>query len=335
MTRAAVAQRGGFSGAPLLAVVVVEAAYAPPVRRSTLLVLIGSLLLAVSAPAAGDASPPAGPSADSSEVAVEFELAAGHGLRAQLETFGDEIALAIYGHHQYVVYTVKGEISPSGVVAKFGALGEIAVTFMPTKTISSQEPPKGCQGDPQTDREGTFSGTIKLSGEREYVRLDATEAKGEMQVLPRWRCGSRQGRNDGPPPPTVAHRAATERDVATLKASSRSSRSGFGAAATRGPKGRGSTIFSAGVQEQGEAMKIARFAILTAAPSTFLFDHAKGTATVRPPRPFSGSASFERRRGGSPTWTGSLKVRLLGADPLALTGPGFRAHLKKAFPGGE
>lgn len=314
--------------------VVVEAAYAPLVRRSSLLVLIGSLLLAVSAPAAGGASPPATPSADSPEVAVEFELAAGNGLRAQLENFGDEIALAIYGHHQYVVYTVKGEISPSGVVAKFGALGEIAVAFTPTKTISSQKPPKGCQGDPQTNREGIFSGTIKLSGEREYVRLDATEAKGEMQVLPRWRCGPRQG--NGPLPPTVAHRAATERDVATLRATNRSMRSGFGAVASRGPKGRGPTIFSAGVQEQREAMKIARFAILTATPSTFLFDHAKGTATVRPPRPFSGSASFERRRqGGPPTWTGSLQVRLLGADPLALTGSGFRAHLKKAFPSGE
>lgn len=311
-----------------------RAAYAPPVRRSSLLVLIGSLLLAVSAPMAG-ASSPATPSADSPEVAVEFELAAGHGLRAQLETFGDEIALAVYGRHQYVVYMVKGEVSPSGVVAKFGALGEIAVTFKPTKTISSQKPPKGCQGDPQTNREGIFSGTIKLTGEREYVRLDATEAKGEMQVLPQWRCGSRQGKNNGPPPPTVTHRAATERNVATLRASNRDSRSGFSVAATRGPKGRGSTIFSAGVQEQREAMKIVRLAILTAPPATFLFNHAEGSATVRPPPPFSGSASFKRRRGGPPAWTGSLQVHLLGADPLALTGPGFRAHLKKAFPSGE
>lgn len=311
-----------------------SAAYAPPVRSLSALVLFGSLLLAVSAPAAS-ASPAATPAAEAPEVAVEFELAAGHGLRAQLENFGDEIALAIYGHHQYVLYSVKGEISPSGVVAKFGALGEIAVTFKPTKTISSQEPPKGCQGDPQTNREGIFSGTIELSGEREYVRLDATEAKGEMQVLPRWSCGPRQGKNNSPSPPTITHRAATERDVATLKASSRSSRSGFSVAATRGPKGRGITIFSAGVQERREAMKIVRLAFLTAPPSTFLFDHAAGTATVRPPWPFSGSASFKRRRGGPPAWTGSLKVALLGVDPVALAGPSFRARLKKAFPSGE
>lgn len=310
------------------------AAYAPPVRRSSALVLIGSLLLAVSA-AVASASPSANPPADEPGVAVEFELAAGHGLRAQLESFGDEIVLALYGNRQYVLYAVEGEVSPSGVVAKFGTLGEIAVTFRPTKTISSQKPPKSCQGDPQTTREGVFSGTIRLTGEREYVRLDATEAKGEMQVLPRWRCAPRHGKSGGPSPPTVTHRAATAGDVATLKASNRASRSGFSAMATRGPKGRGTTIFSGGIQERRESIRIVRFAILTAPPPTFLFDHAAGTATVRPPWPFSGSASFKRRRGGPPTWTGSLQVQLLGADPVPLAGPGFRARLKKAFPSGE
>ncbi|HXS33375.1 MAG TPA: hypothetical protein VN758_06365 [Solirubrobacterales bacterium] len=308
-------------------------------RRASILVflLLSASLLAIPGSFAG-ASPAQREAAASQadpDISIEFELGAGQGLRAQLETYADTVTLTILGHHQYVSYQVKGELSPSGLVAKFGQLGEVSVTFSPTKTISSQQPPKGCKKDEaSTDREGIFSGTIKLTGEREYVRLDATEAKGEMVVMPNWHCGSRKGKNVVPSPPVVTHRASTSKeDVATLKASSRVSGGGFSAAAVRGPKGRNYTFFAGGLSEHRESMKIFRLAALSAPTSTFLFNHAKGTASVHPPWPFRGSASFKRRRKGPPAWRGSLKVALLGADPIALTGPGYRASLVRDFPG--
>lgn len=306
-------------------------------RRTYALILLLStaLLLAIPGPLAGAsrAPKPATTSRPDPEVFVEFELGAGNGLLAQLETYVDDVTLTIFGHHQYVSYQVKGELSTSGLTAKFGTLGEVSVTFSPTKTISKWAP-KGCKDEPRTDREGVFSGTIKLLGEREYVRLDATKATGEMVVTPHSHCGSGGGRNVVPPPPTVTPRASTEReDVATLKASNRKSRGGFSAAAARGPKGRNYTYFAGGLTEHRESMRIFRLAALSAPTSTFLFNHAKGTASVHPPLPFSGSASFKRRRKGPPAWSGSLKVALLGADPIALTGPGFKASLLRDFPG--
>jgi hypothetical protein len=314
------------------------AAYSSSMRRAPVLVLLltTALLLAIPEPFADASRTPraATTSRPDPDVSIEFDLGAGQGLLAHLETFIDDVTLTIYGHHQYVSYQVKGELSPSGLVAKFGKLGEVSVAFSPTKTISSEQPPKGCDDEARTDREGIFSGTIKLIGEREYVRLDATKAKGEMEVTPHWHCGSRGGRNCAPLPPGVTHRAATEKEeVATLKASNRRSRGGFSAAAVRGPKGRNYTYFAGGLSEHRESMKIFRLAALSAATSTFLFNHAKGTASVRPPWPFSGSASFKRRRKGPPAWSGSLKVALLGADPIALTGPGYRASLVRDFPG--
>ncbi len=307
-------------------------------RRAPILVLLlaGALLLAIPGSFAGASRAPseAATSRPDPEVWIEFELGAGHGLIAQLETYAGDVTLTIIGNHQYVSYQVKGEPSPSGLVAKFGTLGEVSVTFSPTKTISSEQPPKGCKDEARTDREGIFSGTIKLTGEREYVRLDATEAKGEMEITPRWNCGTRGGKNVVPPPPTIPHRASAERkDVATLKASDRRSRAGFSAGAMRGPKGHNYTFFAGGLSENRESMRIFRLAALSAPTSSFLFNHAKGTASVRPPWPFSGSASFKRRRKGPPAWSGSLKVALLGADPIALTGPGFRASLVRDFPG--
>ncbi len=309
-------------------------------RRAPVLVLllINALLLAISGPVAGASRAPrtATTSRPDPDVSIEFDTGAGQGLSAHLETYLDEVTLTIYGHHQYVSYRVEAEPSTSGLIAKFGKLGEVSVTFSPTKAISSERPPKGCEDEARTDREGVFSGVIKLIGEREYVRLDATEAKGEMEVSPQWHCGSRQGKNSVPTPPTVTHRASAEReDVATLRASSRRLQGGFSAAASRGPKGRNYTLISGGLAEHRESMKIVRLAALTAPASTFLFNHAKGTASVHPPWPFGGSASFKRRRKGPPAWTGSLKVRLLGADPLALTGPGYRAALTRTFPSGE
>lgn len=304
-------------------------------RRTPILVfaLVTALLLVIPGQAA-NASRAATTSRPDPDVLIEFDLGAGQGLSAHLETFLDDVTLTILGHHQSVSYQVKGELSPSGLVAKFGELGEVSVTFSPTKTISSQQPPKGCKDEARTDREGIFSGTIKLIGEREYVRLDATEAKGEMEVTPHWHCGPRGDKSVVPPPPMVTHRASTEKeDVATLKASSRRSRGGFSAGAIRGPKGHNYTFFAGGLSENRESMKIFRLAALSAPASTFLFNHAKGTASVHPPWPFSGSASFKRRRKSPSAWSGSLKVALLGADPISLTGPGFRASLVRDFPG--
>ncbi len=307
-------------------------------RRAPILVLLlaNATLLTVPGPFAdaSRAQREAAASRPDPEVWIEFELGAGQGLVAQLETYADDVTLTIIGHHQYVSYQVTGELSPSGLVAKFGELGEVSVTFSPTRTISSQQPPKGCKDEARTDREGIFSGTIKLTGEREYVRLDATEAKGEMLVMPNWHCDSRKGKNVVPSPPEIKHRASAAReDVATLKASSRVSGGGFSAAAVRGPKGRNYTFFAGGLSEHRESMKILRLAALSAPTSTFLFNHAKGTASVHPPGPFSGSATFKRHRKGPPAWSGSLKVALLGADPIALTGPGYRASLVRDFPG--
>lgn len=291
------------------------------------LVLLNVLLAAIPADAA--AASPAVP-----DVSVEFELPAGQGFTARLENFTGDVTLTIYRHHQYVSYQVKGEVTPSGVVARFGKLGQVSVAFTPTKTVSSLQPPKGCKGEAGTDQKGVFSGTIQLTGEREYVRLDATSAKGEMRIGPHWDCRSQKGGNAQPAAPATTRGRPTEKNtVATLRAFSHKLRGGFSAVAERKPKGHDFTFFAGGLGEHRESMKISRLGELTAPSSTFRFNHAQGTASVRPPWPFSGSASFTRHQGGSSNWSGSLMVRLLGADPIALTGPSFRASLVPEFPG--
>jgi hypothetical protein len=78
-------------------------------------------------------------------------------------------------------------------------------------------------------------------------------------------------------------------------------------------------------------MLIARAAFAKAPSPAFVFDHARATATVHPPAPFSGEATFARNGHGSAVWTGSLSVALLGIDPVALAGPAFHGSLRPEF----
>jgi hypothetical protein len=296
----------------------------------TLLIAVAGLLLAGQVTVGARA--PAGQGGP--HTTVEFKLKANNGLSARLGGIGNRIDLTIVGHRQSVYYAVHGKVSEQGVEARFGKLGQISVTFRPTRTVDSTAPPPECTGDPWTTEKGVFEGTIRFSGERDYVKIDSAEAHGEQRATPQWKCPPNRHPAE-PPPPSVESRprAAEEGDVATLDAKLPGTQLRFRALAVRYPKRGDYTVFYGGEGESREGMQIWRIASCTARSSTFVFDHAQGTATVSPPWPFRGSASFRRDRGGSNAWTGSLSVPLLGAAPVALAGRRFDARLVRDFPG--
>ena len=296
-------------------------------RLTLTLAAAAALLLAVAAPAA-----PAATATSDTHVSVHFKLRANNGLAARVENSESEVTLTIAGRHRVVEYAVKGTVSEEAVEAQFGGLGRIQVEFQPTRTLESSSPPPECEGEPWTTQAGVFVGTIEFSGPHRYATIDQTRAKGTMRVTPDWDC-------HGPRHPIVVHpsaasKAATEGDEATLSAVEGAHRRFFIALATRGSKGGSYTLLLGGTARRQGSMRILSAAVIAARSPTFVFDHASGTATVSPPPPFSGDATFERRPGGSSTWKGSLRVNLLDSQrPVALTGPGFRASLVREFPG--
>jgi hypothetical protein len=278
-------------------------------------------LLAVAPAAVAPAASPA-----RTIVTVELELQASQGLHAQLATSDDEVVtLELERESSMVTYEKQGEVTEAGLKVRFGQLGLIDVAFTPTKTLSSTEPSPGCEGAPRTVREGIFTGTIDFTGEREYVRLEGPQAEGSMSVISKWRCP------EEPTPFAAAsrHLAPSSRDkneAATLYAGSRGCSCFFAAAIHRRRKG-GKSLFYGVKAERREGMEIARVTYARAGASAFAFDHAAGTATVRPPRPFRGHATFRRRPHGRDLWRSTLRVPILGAAPLRLYGPGSGAAL--------
>lgn len=302
-------------------------------KRPPLLVpAIAIVALLAAAPVA--AAPTASPESRTI-VSPEFELAGNHGFRAYVDTYDGGITLGIYRGAYFAAYEVRGEITEAGLKAQFGQLGSIDVAFEPTKTLNTSNPPKECEGEPWTRREGFFVGTIEFTGERDYVRIEAGRAKGEMSVTSEWQCPRKKGARPPSPPPTSSprERAEAEEEPATLSAFSRRCRCAFAAFGVRDSHGRGVSFFSGSQFENREGMKIGRGTFAKTGASAFVFDHEAGTARVDPPQPFTGTATFKRRPHGRDLWRSTIRVPLLGADPVSFRGRDFRASLRRDFPG--
>lgn len=148
-----------------------------------------------------------------------------------------------------------------------------------------------------------------------------------MEIQPRWRCKGQRGSENQAGGPSLP---GTGPDSTTLQATSTRGRLAFVAAAWRPPEERGLTLFSASATERRGGMIVERAALASGREGSFVFDTGLGTATVAPPRPFSGTATLGANADGTTSWSGSLRVDLPGRKGLALATPSFTAGLSQA-----
>lgn len=292
-------------------------------------------LPAVGVPAAAADSPP-------HAAAIEIDLPTDNGLSAHVASY-EKIDLEVKDENSLATYETEGEATEAGLKAQFGKLGQIDVTFEPTKALLVEKPPKGCTGKPSIVRTGLFVGTIDFTGEREYVRIETTRAKGTMGV---WRESEWQCPHHEPPahprrkrvrrsPLGPLSRPKGKMEPATLVALNQGCRCLLLATSVRDREGRGRSSFVGVESEETEGMEITRATVAKAGASAFTFNHKAGTARVRPPAPFTGGGFFKRRPHARDLWKSTIQVPLLGADPLYLSEPGYRARLLRELPGGE
>jgi hypothetical protein len=297
--------------------------------------LVPALAIAALLAATPSATAATAPVASPANIDAEFDLPANNGLRASVANHGEEIVLEVERKGRIVEYEVSGEVTEAGLKARFGKLGTIEVAFTPTETRTSK-PPKECKGEPSTFSEGLFVGTIRFRGERDYVRIEVTQAEGTMEISreAEWRCSS----DDKPvsPPsaqpssaPILSERPKAKREQASLIVAQRGCVCFFGAITGRSEIEGEVDEFVAfvGVRyEKREKMEISRGLSVMARPGRFVFDLDDGTASVDPPRPFTGNATYERRPGRD-LWRSTIRVPLLGAPPLQIRGGNSTARL--------
>ncbi|HEY5977178.1 MAG TPA: hypothetical protein VIT85_04930 [Solirubrobacterales bacterium] len=266
------------------------------------------------------------------EIKLVAPLQASNGLSARLDADQDGIQLTIRKQNQYALYLAQGEVRPDGVTVKFGRFGEFIADYEPTRTLTSREPGRHCEGEPQTFTEGFLRGTLRFRGERGYVRIEAAQAKATMELRPEWTC-------DYARPATSRPQSPRERDLdqATLTARSSGKPSIRFTAYSRLEAGKKPAAgFAASRIERLDGVDIVRLTTAeTRSAGGFSFDHRAGTARVDPPAPFSGSAQFLRRPGAPDLWAGDLSAHFLGLGRVRFAGRGFRAGLAPELPNFE
>jgi len=283
----------------------------------SLLSLLGVLLVVPTADAVPDRQRPTVVAGTQAALSLRAD-----GYAVSVEGRGNQVSLTVTRGPSAASYLTRGNASPGGIRARLGRFGRIAVRFKPSGRVSRRKPPRGCDGKPSIVRSGVFVGTIRFRGEDGYVSIDARRAKGRSTTLRRWRCGTR-GRERARISARLKRAGFEE---AKLEATTPNDRVSFLASGLHVKDGPSLIFFAASTTERRGSVRIARFVFrISGKGRTFSFSRSPRAATVRPPKPFHGSAEFGAD-GGTPSWTGNLSVSLPGAK-LDLTGPVFKAKL--------
>lgn len=275
---------------------------------------------------------------------ISLHLRGSHGYAIQVYGLGPRRVLLIASKgNSSASYVVHGKVSDDGVEADFGKAGRVAVRLRPAGPPEDETNSfvPGCHGKSSTTQRGRFVGSIRFLGEQGYTEVRTKGARGTVfhsyrQVCKRQSGSRRQPRSLFPP-------------LISLGAASSNRRLPWFSVFEEKPgneRGRffveGAT-FEANQSERREGVSIDRSADLTA-PSTTLTVSPLGSdpisATVSPPAPFSGAASFEETTEGHGAWTGDLEAELPGVGQVALTGPTYsasfcRSGLACACPRGQ
>jgi hypothetical protein len=262
---------------------------------------------------------------------TEFSLQGSDGYRISVVGGDHEVTINVYKKspepEQFMeaAYSARAAVSRNGIYADLGTLGEISLRFVPSNKVTTKRRsklPKGCEASRTiVRRQGAFVGTMHFEGEEGYTAVDATDVSGSIGTPEGILCGTFVNGSEGgknhrhthvlPPP----HLSITSADNAL----------GFGTALMNG---RQNASFFARSTETSGMISIVRWVSVVSSRSDFTFDHLLSVASVTPPPPFLGAATFRRpHQGARPSWAGSLTVSFPGAPEVSLTGPAFTSAI--------
>jgi hypothetical protein len=230
-------------------------------------------------------------------------------------------------------YLGRGTVSEDGIEGEFGNLGRISVRLESDSHTEVEEPEPGCKGRASVSRRGRFTGLIRFRGENGFTDVRAKSADGF--ALRRYRTVCKR-------PPEHKSQARKQPPTVSLSAVSRRyPRAPWFSVFKQKPSKRSKFIpsleeanYTARTIERRPNLGIYRTASATSTPETFAvtpLGTSPVAATVAPPPPFSGSATYEKNGDGGATWSGDLAVELPGRGKLSLTGSTYHAKVCRGF----
>jgi hypothetical protein len=243
---------------------------------------------------------------------------------------------------EIVTYQVLGRATGDGRIdAKLPGIGRIDLDFVQTREAKGGfQPPTGCTSSgTDATRTGYFRGVIRIHGEGGFTTVARRNAHGVISESPREVCKERQTKT-----PVKHPTPALPASVRSLGAghSAHGGELAFAAVGYAGYEPADeATQFAASYSHTRRGMVISAYVIAVAGPTAFSLPAGSGTpteATVEPPAPFIGSATFRLESPEQSSWTGDLSVEMPTLGTVSLAGPGFwsglcaRGSCTKTFP---
>ncbi|MGC1164535.1 MAG: hypothetical protein WA862_00360 [Solirubrobacterales bacterium] len=227
-----------------------------------------------------------------------------------------EIVLFVGGKSAGVTYQAPALLTATSVEADLGSLGEVSLDVIPSgkkKRLRSS-----CGGEPETAtyEPQRYRGTFEFHGEEKYTEAVTSAPREYTRFFFRLLCGGViSGETGGPDSPG-----------ARLRLHSRTGPIGLDLQANKNRPG-ARTRFEVDLHEKRDGIAISRHALLRAGADAFDYDPLLRSATLTPPAPFAGRASFRRAAAVANRWTGNLTVDLPGRSDVPLTGAAVGATL--------
>jgi hypothetical protein len=245
-------------------------------------------------------------------------------------------------HREQVAYTgTEGRETAGGlIVGAAPGLGRIAVRFEQTSEQPVTFGSEGCKTEGRSAvLKGIFRGSIQFHGEGGYTTVQRSSAAGTIEVHPRIVC---------PRPKRPPHQPTTQdAGIGYLLAGHKyggGSLTFTAFTATLLPgEGPVAGFFATYTHRRGKLLVVATSrAVGEDGKAGFSLTAPSGTpteATVAPPAPFSGTATFKLESTTTASWTGDLSVEVPTLGTVNLAEPGFwagacAAECTKTFPPG-
>lgn len=265
---------------------------------------------------------------------VFMQVQSSNGYRAQVVGFNRrQVSISVSNDSGSASYSVRGTVADDTIEARFGSRGLLKMRFEPQGPAEVEKVSSNCKGRPSTDQEGRFVGQLRFEGENGFTEVQATRAEGFVLIGHRAICKRDRRRKADRKQPSV--------DVTSLSATSSTPRAARYSVIKEEPRRprrdpwfTEDAIHSAYVTERHSGMTIVRQANATSPPETFAvtpIGQTPVTATLSPPAPFSGTATYEKQAGGTVSWSGDLRAELPGRGVVPLVAPSYRVNLCRSY----
>jgi hypothetical protein len=248
-----------------------------------------------------------------------FKVGASHGYEVRVFASRSpdrtgSIAVFASNARSAAIYRFPATVTGKIVRADLGSLGRISVKAVP----ADRKPAvlRSCDGEEKRKVAAVrYEGTIDFHGEEGFTDVEGTGGPFDYRTFQEFACAEEGGRPAGKSLPGArldVHRLPESNELMLT--------------ATQLRPGAAAEVWVQ-IDEGPEGFETTRATEVRAGPAALRFDPQLRSATLSPPAPFAGHATYHRSAPPARRWTGNLTVDLPGDSDYPLTGPGLRVTL--------